>query len=454
MKNNLSDNIKKLRKDNNLSQEDLADKLSVSRQSISKWEQGDAYPEMDKLMQMAELFNVSLDNLVHSDVSEVKAEENSNKIIGKWVNEATSFITDTINLFARMNLKSKLKFIMEELIIIFLLGFTFSVVGEICAAVVSNLYVIPGYKYLYLILETLYEVFAFVVSVLLVIHIYKVRYLNYYRSIINGKREEKTTEVNEKEEKITVNQVEDRIVIRDPKTSEYSFFKAISDLFILFLKAISFYIMIGVCFALIGLAFAFGLSVLIINSGSFYVGVIITIVSSIISLSVILLVLINFIFNRISNKKVLGLLFVISIIFFGIGIGITTASLTSFNTYDIRSAEIPNDGIVITMNDKAYISNEYSIDYIEEDRSDIKITPVDGTCEVEYTIRSDGRIDLNQYCSFINKIKFIIKEVNNKRFYIDKPGYYNEYKIFASKKNIEKLKKNTISYYKKVESDK
>ena len=454
MKNNLSDNIKKLRKDNNLSQEDLADKLSVSRQSISKWEQGDAYPEMDKLMQMAELFNVSLDNLVHSDVSEVKAEENSNKIIGKWVNEATSFITDTINLFARMNLKSKLKFIMEELIIIFLLGFTFSVVGEICAAVVSNLYVIPGYKYLYLILETLYEVFAFVVSVLLVIHIYKVRYLNYYRSIINGKREEKTTEVNEKEEKITVNQVEDRIVIRDPKTSEYSFFKAISDLFFIFLKAISFYIMIGVCFALIGLAFAFGLSVLIINSGSFYVGVIITIVSSIISLSVILLVLINFIFNRISNKKVLGLLFVISIIFFGIGIGITTASLTSFNTYDIRSAEIPNDGIVITMNDKAYISNEYSIDYIEEDRSDIKITPVDGTCEVEYTIRSDGRIDLNQYCSFINKIKFIIKEVNNKRFYIDKPGYYNEYKIFASKKNIEKLKKNTISYYKKVESDK
>jgi len=454
MKNNLSDNIKKLRKDNNLSQEDLADKLSVSRQSISKWEQGDAYPEMDKLMQMAELFNVSLDNLVHSDVSEVKAEENSNKIIGKWVNEATSFITDTINLFARMNLKSKLKFIMEELIIIFLLGFTFSVVGEICAAVVSNLYVIPGYKYLYLILETLYEVFAFVVSVLLVIHIYKVRYLNYYRSIINGKREEKTTEVNEKEEKITVNQVEDRIVIRDPKTSEYSFFKAISDLFFIFLKAISFYIMIGVCFALIGLAFAFGLSVLIINSGSFYVGVIITIVSSIISLSVILLVLINFIFNRISNKKVLGLLFVISIIFFGIGIGITTASLTSFNTYDIRSAEIPNDGIVITMNDKAYISNEYSIDYIEEDRSDIKIIPVDGTCEVEYTIRSNGRIDLNQYCSFINKIKFIIKEVNNKRFYIDKPGYYNEYKIFASKKNIEKLKKNTISYYKKVESDK
>ena len=41
---NLSDNLKKLRKENNLSQEELADKLNVSRQSVSKWESGSAYP--------------------------------------------------------------------------------------------------------------------------------------------------------------------------------------------------------------------------------------------------------------------------------------------------------------------------------------------------------------------------------------------------------------------------
>ena len=44
----LKDNLKRIRKENNLSQEQLADKLNVSRQSVSKWESGQAYPEMDK----------------------------------------------------------------------------------------------------------------------------------------------------------------------------------------------------------------------------------------------------------------------------------------------------------------------------------------------------------------------------------------------------------------------
>ena len=449
MKNNLSDNIKKLRKDNNLSQEELADKLGVSRQSISKWEQGDAYPEMDKLMQMAELFNVSLDNLVHSNISDVKTKENNKKNIDKWVKEISTFITDSISLFARMNFKSKIKFIIEELLIIFLLGFSFAIIGEMCSAVVGNLYIIPGYKYLYLILETIYEAFAIVLGVIIVTHVFKVRYLDYYRNAISNnvednKSKEKPIEDKKSKEEISLNKTEDRIIIRDPKTSDYSFLKALSKIFIIFFKAVAFYIMIAVCFAIIGIAILFGLSVLIINSGSFYVGLVITIISSIVSLSVILMVLINFIFNRTSNKKTLGLLFVISVITFGLGIGITTASLASFDMSDIKNAEIKNEGITISMNDKIFIANGYNITYIEEDRKDIKITPIDGTCVVNYSIRSDGRIDLQQDCNPINKIKFIIKEINNKRFYTNEIGYYHNYTVYASKKNIEKLQKNYL----------
>ena len=47
---NLADNLKRIRKDNNLSQEQLAEKLGVSRQSVSKWESGLSYPEMDKVL--------------------------------------------------------------------------------------------------------------------------------------------------------------------------------------------------------------------------------------------------------------------------------------------------------------------------------------------------------------------------------------------------------------------
>lgn len=46
-----SDKFAQLRKANNLSQEQLADKLNVSRQSVSKWEPGDTYPDMAKIIQ-------------------------------------------------------------------------------------------------------------------------------------------------------------------------------------------------------------------------------------------------------------------------------------------------------------------------------------------------------------------------------------------------------------------
>ena len=60
----LGQQIKNLRTANHLSQEDLAQKLFVSRQSISKYENGEATPDVEKLVQMAEIFGVSLDYLV------------------------------------------------------------------------------------------------------------------------------------------------------------------------------------------------------------------------------------------------------------------------------------------------------------------------------------------------------------------------------------------------------
>ena len=61
---NLGENIYRLRTERNMSQGDLADALEVSRQSVSKWENNNAVPDLDKLVKMAELFGVSLDVLV------------------------------------------------------------------------------------------------------------------------------------------------------------------------------------------------------------------------------------------------------------------------------------------------------------------------------------------------------------------------------------------------------
>lgn len=53
-----------LRKNKNLSQEDLGNELGVARQTISKWELGETTPEMDKLIKMSEIFEITLDDLI------------------------------------------------------------------------------------------------------------------------------------------------------------------------------------------------------------------------------------------------------------------------------------------------------------------------------------------------------------------------------------------------------
>ena len=58
-----------LRKQKLLSQEQLAEKLDVTRQTVSKWELGQSRPDMDKLTVMSKLFNVSIDTLTNDDVS-------------------------------------------------------------------------------------------------------------------------------------------------------------------------------------------------------------------------------------------------------------------------------------------------------------------------------------------------------------------------------------------------
>ena len=79
----LSENLKKIRKDNNLSQEQLAEKLGVSRQSVSKWENGEAYPEMDKVLNICKLYNYNIDELLNENVTSVKEEKEAKNNFNK-----------------------------------------------------------------------------------------------------------------------------------------------------------------------------------------------------------------------------------------------------------------------------------------------------------------------------------------------------------------------------------
>ena len=71
----LANRLVELRKQNKLSQEALAEKLGLSRQSISKWERAEASPDTDNLMALAEVYGMSLDELLGNEVKEVKTEK-------------------------------------------------------------------------------------------------------------------------------------------------------------------------------------------------------------------------------------------------------------------------------------------------------------------------------------------------------------------------------------------
>ena len=75
----VGEKLSKLRKEYNYTQEQLADILGVSRQSISKWESDIAYPETDKLIKMGKLFECSMDYLLNEDITEKKGLQPTEK---------------------------------------------------------------------------------------------------------------------------------------------------------------------------------------------------------------------------------------------------------------------------------------------------------------------------------------------------------------------------------------
>ena len=85
---NLGESIYQYRTAINMSQTNLAEALDVSRQSISKWENNSATPELDKLVKMAQLFNVTLDELVFGK-EEKEVVEESKELPSTSINLAT-----------------------------------------------------------------------------------------------------------------------------------------------------------------------------------------------------------------------------------------------------------------------------------------------------------------------------------------------------------------------------
>ena len=67
------DNLRQIRKSKKMSQEQLAEKVNVTRQSVSKWENGESYPEMNNILELCKIFNCKLNDFVHTDMTDISS---------------------------------------------------------------------------------------------------------------------------------------------------------------------------------------------------------------------------------------------------------------------------------------------------------------------------------------------------------------------------------------------
>ena len=101
----LSEKILYCRKKAGWSQEALADKLGVSRQAVSKWETGEAEPELSKLKLLAAVFQVSTDWLLSQDAppvepeQETSASQSAQPVSGDWMDKLPGFLSRMVRRF-------------------------------------------------------------------------------------------------------------------------------------------------------------------------------------------------------------------------------------------------------------------------------------------------------------------------------------------------------------------
>ena len=194
------------------------------------------------------------------------------------------------------------------------------------------------------------------------------------------------------------------------------------------------------------------MSFMIVKTGLLFIGCIIIVISSILLNLIILHIIYNFIFNKKTNKFKTCLIFIPSVMFFGLGIGLIPVSLKDFNyIQNVDSNYYVEDIKTIDMNDKLYLDLTQDIEFIETDSDKIQIICRHSKFDylsLDISTNNILHIYLNDNGNFIKELKQYIDDLNNKTI-VD----YSNYKIYikTSKENIQKLKENINGYYDRID---
>lgn len=454
----LSENLKKIRKDNNLSQEQLAEKLGVSRQAVSKWESNQSYPEMDKVLLICKMFNYNIDTLMNNDIVDVKEAEQAKTNLNKFVEDFFDFITKTTKMFYSMKFFQIIKCLFEQFINVVILFIISLFIGGIGEMIFSGIFVfLPGkaFNILESFVSAVYIAFATALSVIVFLHIFKIRYLDYYEFVEENDAEIKNTKANKNaneetlqvEKRERINSKKEKIIIRDPNHNPFGFLKIITKFVIFGLKAMAIlFVILPAAVALIGEVASIILLFTIAKSGLLFYGLELGSISAIIFTIIVLILSYNFVTSKKVRLKMMGISFIVGCVLCGIAIALGILGISKFE----RINEIlPNDveaSQTFTMNDKLVVGiSKKTINYIEKSdaENNVEVVVKHPQKYIVNIVSSSNKIKILEYANgkkSLSLFEDFTNMINNKQIIhsIDQ----EEIEVYATQDNINKLKEN------------
>lgn len=455
------DKLVLLRKKNGLSQEELAEKLGVSRQSVSKWESNNTYPETDKIVQICNIFDCSMDDLINDKVTNIeetsrKSKNNFNEV---W-DSLLEFITKTVNMFSHMKFTNGLKCIVEMIIVFLLLWLLGAIFCSISSSLIANIFSFLGgniVNNIENVLKSIFSIFWFILTLIVLVHTFKIRYLNYYDDTVVVNK--KAVDSSDKSDNIEDNNKE-KIIVRDEKDKPFAFLGVLSKLIIYFIKFMVICIAIGLIGTILALIIFDVLSISFISTNIFFLGISFSMISVTILSILLLLLCIYFVIAKRINSKVFISVFIGSLLLFGIGIGISIISFKNIDIIEDSSNEFlesssittnyRDDLVIITYDNNKY---NYIVDSNMKDDEIIISKNIDTRYEKlkSHETLEDEMNMLYVYSAFKGNYKDIynkfVNDLKDNKIYFNNSSYDNCLTIKANQDTINKLISNLGKMY-------
>ena len=453
---NFASNLQKLRKRENMSQEALAEKLDVTRQSVSKWESGASYPEMDKLISICKIFNVDMDTLVNGVLDEKKQDKETTINTKDILDKFNTLMKKIVCLFESMSFKEIIEFLVTVFLLIIII-----LIGTIPKDIIENLigdgllydiaYVGPVLNTIFcLIIDILYSVFAIVVF----IYVLKIKYLDRIKI-----KEDVNKEIVVKEKEKRVEEVE-KVIIKD-NTGSNSLTRLLAKIIIYIIKFFVVLFLFAPLICIVVLAVMLGFEVLFVIKGLPLIGILLWTIAGIIISALCFEVPLNFVINHKNNYKRVMITLLISLIIIIIGSIIFAFEFFSL-TYvddlpkDVKTKEI-SETLPMTNDFKTigYYHNdiEYVVDDSLTDKIEVTVTYYDYLVDynIEVELHNDNLLvymDSPKEFSFKDALDEISDDIKDGKIY--NYDRLNEYKVTikTSSNNIDIIKNNNEEFFK------